>query len=541
MSRQIYLIIDTKSQLTNFVPGKKDKIFVKITNPSPEIRKKFTNLLELLGEANDLRSAAELLSWDQTTYMPPGGAAARGRQIATLQRLAHEKFTEPAIGRLLEQLEKEADQLPPDSDEAALLRVTRRDYERATRIPAVFTAQLAAHISEAYEVWAQARPAADFNSVIPYLEKTLDLSRQLATFSPGYKHIADPLIDLNDYGMNVAVLQPLFHELRTRLLPLVRAISAQPQVDDRCLKQYFPEKQQWEFGVEVIKQVGYDFNRGRQDKTYHPFMTKFSLGDVRITTRVDENYLGEGLFSSLHESGHALYEQGIDPNFERTPLAEGASAGVHESQSRLWENQVGRSLEFWHHYYPKLQTVFPEQLGKVTLETFYQAINKVRPSLIRTDADEVTYNLHVAIRFELELALLEGKLAVRDLPAAWDELYQMNLGVTAPDDRDGVLQDVHWFSGTIGGTFQGYSIGNILAAQFYAQALQAHPTIPDEIAEGHFGTLHEWLRTNLYCHGNKFTTAELVQRVTGQSLSLAPYFDYLQRKYGAIYHVDLSE
>lgn len=513
---------------------------MKITNPSPEIQRKFTNLLELLGEVNDLRSAAELLSWDQTTYMPPGGAVARGRQMATLQRLAHEKFTDPAIGRLLDQLEQVADNLLPDSDEAALLRVTRRDYERATRVPAAFAAQLASHISEAYEVWVQARPAADFNRVVPYLEKTLELSRQLATFSTGYQHIADPLIDLNDYGMNVAILQPLFHELRTRLLPLVRAINAQPPLDDHCLKQFFPEKQQLDFGLAVIKQFGYDFNRGRQDKTYHPFMTKFGLGDVRITTRVDENYLGEGLFSTLHEAGHALYEQGIDPNLERTPLAEGASAGVHESQSRLWENQVGRSLDFWQHYYPKLQAIFPAQLSRVPLETFYQAINTVRPSLVRTDADEVTYNLHVAIRFELELALLEGKLTVRDLPAAWDELYQMNLGVTAPDDQDGVLQDVHWFSGTIGGTFQGYSLGNILAAQFYAQALQAHPAIPAEIGQGNFGTLHNWLRTNIYRHGNKFTTAELVQRVTGQSLSVTPYFDYLQRKYGAIYNVDLT-
>lgn len=513
---------------------------MKILSRSPEIQQQFTNLLDLLGEVNDLRSAADILNWDQTTYMPPGGVAARGRQLATLQRLAHEKFTDPAIGRLLDRLEKVVESLPPESDEAALVRVTRREYERSTRVPATFTAQLATHITEAYEVWVQARSAADFGAIAPYLEKTLELSRQLATFFPGYQHIADPLIDLNDYGMSVAVLQPLFHELRTHLLPLVRAINAQPQLDDRCIKQFFPEKQQWEFGVMVIKQFGYDFNRGRQDKTHHPFMTKFSLGDVRITTRINETYLSEGLFSTFHEAGHALYEQGIDPNLERTPLAEGASAGVHESQSRLWENQVGRSLDFWRRYYPQLQAIFPDQLGQVSLETFYRAINIVQPSLIRTDADEVTYNLHVALRFELELALLEGKLAVRELPAAWDELYQMNLGVTAPDDRDGVLQDVHWFAGTIGGMFQGYSLGNILAAQFYAQALQAHPTIPAEIAEGQFGTLHDWLRTNIYRHGNKFTTDALVQQVTGQSLSLAPYFDYLQRKYSAIYGVDLT-
>lgn len=510
-----------------------------MTSHSPAVQQDLTDLLNLLGEVNDLRAAADVLNWDQTTYMPPGGAAARGRQLATLQRLAHEKFTDVAIGRLLDKLEPSAETLPPEADEAALLRVTRRDYERATRVPASFTAQMVGHAAESYEVWAQARPANDFTAVTPYLEKTLEFSRQLANFFPGYQHIADPLIDQSDYGMTVATVQPLLAELRTQLMTLVKAIDAQPQIDDSCLYQSFPEKLQWDFGVNVIQQFGYDFTRGRQDKTHHPYMTKFSLGDVRITTRVKEENFGEGLFSTMHEAGHALYEQGIDPNFERTPLADGTSAGVHESQSRLWENQVGRSLTFWQHYYPKLQATFPHQLGRIPLETFYQAINKVKPSLIRTDADEVTYNLHVVIRFELELALLEGKLAVKELPDAWEELYQTNLGVTAPDHRDGILQDVHWFAGSIGGVFQGYTLGNIMAAQFYAEALRAHPSIPTEIAEGHFATLHDWLRENIYRHGSKFTTAELVKRVTGSSLSLTPYLDYLQTKYSAIYNTKL--
>lgn len=504
------------------------------------MQKELTTLLTLLGEVNDLRAAADILNWDQTTYMPPGGAAARGRQLATLQRLAHEKFIDPAIGHLLDKLERHVAGLSPEADEVALIRVTRREYDRATRVPASFTEQLAGHVAESYEAWAKARPANDFAAVTPYLEKTLDLSRQLANFFPGYQHIADPLIHRNDFGMTVATVRPLLGQLRTHLLTLVKAIQAQPPVDACCLHQHFPETLQWDFGVSVIKRFGYDFTRGRQDKTYHPYMTKFSLGDVRITTRISENNLDGGFFSTLHEAGHGLYEQGIDPNLERTPLAEGASASVHESQSRLWENQVGRSLAFWQHYYPKLQATFPEQLGDVALETFYQAINKVQPSLIRTDADEVTYNLHIAIRFELELALLEGKLAVKDLPEAWDELYQMNLGVTAPDHRDGVLQDVHWFSDTIGGVFQGYTLGNILAAQFYATALRAHPAIPTEVANGCFTTLHTWLRENIYRHGNKFTTEELVARVTGESLSLTPYLDYLQTKYGAIYNVNLT-
>jgi carboxypeptidase Taq len=513
---------------------------VKITPHLPAGEEEFKTLLTLLGEVNDLRAAADVLYWDQTTYMPSGGAAARGRQLATLQRLAHEKFTDPAIGRLLDKLEPQMRGLSPDSDEAALIRVTRRDYEKATRVPSSFTAQLAGHVAESYEAWAKARPANNFAVVIPYLEKTLDLSRQLANFFPGYQHIADPLINQNDYGMTVATVRPLLCQVRTHLLTLVKTIGAQPPVDNSCLRHYFPEKLQWEFGVKVIQRFGYDSTRGRQDKTHHPYMTKFSLGDVRITTRINERSLDEGLFSTLHEAGHALYEQGIDPNFERTPLAEGASATLHESQSRLWENQVGRSRAFWQHYYPHLQATFPDALGSVTPDTFYRAINKVQPSLIRTDADEVTYNLHVAIRFELELALLEGELAVRDLPEAWNEQYQQNLGITAPNHTQGVLQDVHWFSDTIGGAFQGYTLGNILAAQFYAAALRAHPSIPAEIADGCFTTLHTWLRENIYRHANKFTTDELVRRVTGESLSLSPYLDYLQTKYGAIYHIDLT-
>jgi len=271
--------------------------------------------------------------------------------------------------------------------------------------------------------------------------------------------------------------------------------------------------------------------------THHPFTTKFSLGDVRITTRVKEDYLGECLFSTLHEAGHAMYEQGINRDFEGTPLGTGTSAGVHESQSRLWENLVGRSRGFWQFFYPQLQAVFPSQLGAVPLEMFYRAINKVERSLIRTDADEVTYNLHVMIRFDLELALLEGRLAIGDLPAAWRERYQADLGIVPPADRDGVLQDVHWYDGIIGGAFQGYTLGNIMNAQFYEAALRAHPEIPAEIARGEFATLHNWLKTNIYQHGSKYTASELVESVTGQPLSIEPYIRYLRAKYGELYRI----
>ncbi len=498
---------------------------------------KLNELKARLREINDLQSAADLLSWDQETYMPAGGAPARARQLATLGRIAHEKLTDPAIGKLLDDLQPYAENLPHDSDEASLIRVTRRDYEKAIKVPPSFVAELESHTSASFQVWTTARPANNFAAVRPYLEKTLDLSRRYANFFPGYEHIADPLIDLTDEGMKATTIRALFAELRTQLVPLVQAISAQPPADDSCLHCTFPEAQQLAFGTEVIKCFGYDFERGRVDKTHHPFMTKFSLGDVRITTRFKENDLGEALFSMMHEAGHALYEQGICRELEGTPLAVGASTGVHESQSRLWENLIGHSYSFWRVFYPRLQTMFPEQLGDVPLEAFYRAINKVERSLIRTAADEVTYNLHVMIRFDFELALLEDNLAVRDLPEAWRARYESDLGIMPPDDRDGVLQDMHWFIGTIGGMFQGYTLGNILSAQFFEAALRACPEIPTEIEQGEFSTLLRWLRQNIYQHGRKFTAAELVKRVTGGPMSIEPYIRYLRAKYGELYNL----
>jgi carboxypeptidase Taq len=504
---------------------------------SPRLEELKARLLEI----NDLDMAGSVLRWDQATYMPPGGADARGRQLATLGRLAHEKFTDAALGRLLEALELESAGLPYDSDEASLLRVTRRQYERAVKVPAGFVSEMNEHAARTYQAWTEARPANDFARVLPLLERTLDLSRRLAGFFPGFESLADPLIDASDYGMKTSTLRALFAALRERLVPLVRDITARPPADDACLRQNAPEAEQLAFGLEVIRRYGYDFERGRQDKTHHPFMTKFSLGDVRITTRVRENDLTDALFSTLHECGHALYEQGIRREYEGTPLADGASAGVHESQSRLWENLVGRSRGFWEHFYPLLQAAFPAQLRSVPLETFYRAINKVQRSLIRTDADEVTYNLHVMLRFDLESDLLEGRLAVRDLPDAWRARMQADLGILPPDDRDGALQDVHWYAGLIGGQFQGYTLGNILSAQFFEAAARVRPGIPARLARGEFDELHGWLRENVYQHGAKFTATELVERATGSPMSIEPYLRYLHGKYGPLYGLAAAE
>ena len=496
---------------------------------------KLNELKTCLVEVDDLQSAAALLYWDQSTYMPSGGATARARQTATLSRLAHEKFTAPALGKLLDDLQPYEERLPYDSDDASLIRVTRREYERAIKVTPAFMQKLYSHCSESYQAWTEARPANDFNKMRPYLEETLVMSRQLAEFFPGYEHIADPLIDFSDYRMKASDVRHIFSELRERLVPIVDAITVQSPADDSCLHQTYPEEQQLMFGIDAIKRFGYDFERGRQDKTHHPFMTKFSLGDVRITTRSKEDDLGDALFSTMHEAGHGMYEQGIRMEFDGTPLANGTSSGVHESQSRLWENIVGRSKRFWNCFYPKLQAEFTDQLGSVSLETFYRAINKVEKSLIRTDADEVTYNLHVMLRFDLELDLLEGTLKVADLPDAWRERFQTDFGIFPPDDRDGVLQDVHWYGGTIGGVFQGYTLGNILGAQFFESALDNHPEIGSEIEVGQFGTLHGWLKENIYQHGCKFTASELVQRVTGNALQIEPYIAYLREKYGELY------
>ncbi len=496
---------------------------------------KLNDLKQRLHEVADLNSATAVLHWDMSTYMPPGGAPARGRALATLNRVSHEKFIDPALGHLLDALRPYEESLPHDHDDAALIRVTRREYEREIKVPSDLVSRLSEHMSMLYNKWTEARPANDFAAVADGLEVTRQLSIELAECFPGYSHIADPLINYSDYGMSAEAVRAVFADLREQLVPIVRAINGQPPVDDSVLHQHYPEADQLAFGLEVIRDYGYDFNRGRQDKTHHPFMTRFAWGDCRITTRVKEDYLADALFSTLHEAGHAMYEQGTSQDYDGTPLGGGTSAGIHESQSRTWENQVGRSQGFWSHYFPKLQAVFPEQLGGVDEHTFYKAINKVTPSLIRTDADEVTYNLHVMIRFDLELQLLEGTLSIADLPEAWNARYQSDLGVVAPDHRDGVLQDVHWYGGLIGGAFQGYTLGNLFAAQFYDTALRAHPEIPAEIAAGEFSMLHGWLRENIYRHGSKFTAAELVERVTGTPLRVAPLINYIRAKYGHIY------
>ena len=493
-----------------------------------------------LRDTYDLDMTASLLQWDQTTYMPPGGAEARARQLALLGRLAHQNRTHADIGRWLEELREVERSLPYDSDEAGLIRVTRRGYERATRVPMELVSEFQTHASATYQAWTEARPAGDFPRMVPMLEKTLELSRRWAECFPGYETIADPLIDAQDFGMKASTVKALFADLRAALVPLVRAIGERPRVDVDCLRQAVPEATQQRFAVDVIRRFGYDFERGRLDRTHHPFMTKFSLGDVRITTKYRTDDMAFALFSTLHEAGHALYEQGIALDFEGTPLAHGTSAGMHESQSRMWENLVGRSRGFWEFFYPRLQaemTAFKD----VPLDLFYRAINCVEPSLIRIEADEVTYNLHVMLRFDFELDLLEGRLAVRDLAEAWRERIRADFDLEIENDRDGALQDVHWFGANIGGVFQGYTLGNVMSAQLHEAALRAHPSIPEQLARGEFGLLLGWLREHVHRHGSKFTASEIIERATGRPLTIEPYMRYLWGKYGPLYGVHPPE
>ncbi len=493
----------------------------------------WNELLERLGEVSDLRGAGALAHWDQATLLPGGAANGRGQMLGTLSKLAHEKFTDARVGDLLDKCAEYAGEQLENGDDFAsqLLKTTRRDFERATRVPSEFEARFAAHSAQIYSVWEDARKESNFGKVAPLLEHTLDLSRELAHFFP-HQHVADSLIDMSDPGESVASIRAVFGPLREALVPLVRDVTSRGAVSDSPLRGDFPLESQKSFAVQAITAVGYDFSRGRMDFSAHPFMTKFAPDDVRITVRGDAGEFGELFFSALHEAGHALYEQNIAPRFGRTPLDSGTSSGVHESQSRLWENLVGRSNAFWDFWFSRAQAEFPA-LRNTSQSEFVAAINRVQKSLIRTDSDELTYNLHVLIRFDLELEMLEGTLAVRDLPAAWNARYESDLGLDVPDDARGCMQDVHWFSGTIGGAFQGYTLGNILAAQLFEAARRDLGDLESGFARGQYDDLRAWLAKHIHHLGAGVLPRDLVVSATGRSLELEPYLGYLRGKFAA--------
>ncbi|HEV8354547.1 MAG TPA: carboxypeptidase M32 [bacterium] len=485
----------------------------------------------------DVRAAAALLGWDQETYMPPDGARGRANQLATLYRIAHQMFTSTKTGELLENAERAAGAFDFDSDEAALVRVTRRDFNKITKLPVEFVEERARARSISTQVWRDARPKNDFAAFRPHLEGMVDYARREAEYLGYTSHPYDALLDNYEPDMTTQDVRTLFARLREVTIPLLRAIVGRgPAVDATFLHREYDETGQEQFGLEVAQAFGYDLRRGRLDRSPHPFASGFGQQDVRITTRYKRRDVTSAIFGIFHESGHAMYEQGVAPSLERTPLSRGTSLGMHESQSRMWENLVGRSRNFWRHYFPRLQQVFPQQLRDVDADAFYRAVNVVKPDLIRVEADEVTYNLHIMVRFELELALLEGSLAAADLPEAWAARMREYLGLTPPDDRDGVMQDIHWSGGSIG-YFPTYTLGNVISVQLFEAAERANPSMPDDIGRGAFGSLLGWLREHIHRHGRKFFAKDLIKRATGADLSPEPYLAYLQQKFGEIYGI----
>ena len=496
---------------------------------------KLQQLRQILAEVTDLNRAALVLEWDQETYMPPGGVQGRAEQLATLLRLSHVMFTGADVGRLLDALEDELSSAPFDSDEASIVRVTRRDYDQARKLPPDLVAEIARAGSVARPVWEKARRDEDFSLFAPYLAKNVELNRRIAD-ALGYRDRPyDALIDRSEPGMSTMQLTAIFAELKEAIVPLVAGIARNADaVDDSVLYRGFDPDLQVSYALDVVKRLGYDLERGRQDISTHPFSTGFGPGDVRITTRVSRDFFNECLFGSIHESGHAMYNQGMSAEIDRTPLWDGASPGVHESQSRLWENLVGRSLPFWRHFYPSLRKAFPEPLTGVDEEAFYRAVNRSHPSFIRVEADEVTYNLHVLLRFELENELLEGKLEVKDVPEAWNARFKSYVGLDVPNDREGALQDIHW-SFVSFGIFPGYTIGNLVSAQLMEKIRADIPDLDAQVEKGQFAALLGWLRKNVHRHGRKFTPDELLERATGKPLTAAPWIAYVRKKFGALY------
>jgi carboxypeptidase Taq len=490
-----------------------------------------TTLRGELAQIVDLGVAARILEWDQLVMMPRGGAETRGNHLATLSRLAHELFVRDEIGELLDRLAPEVADLDPDSDEACLVAVTRRDWEKARRVPTELRGAMTKLASEGMEAWAVARENDDYTSFRAWLDRALELKHRYIACFPYANEPYDALLDDFEPGMKTAEVREVFARLRDGLVPLIEEASAQ-QIDDSFLHGHFPVEAQKELEQLVLGRFGFREGSWRIDPVEHPFAASLGTDDIRMTSRYPEDELS-GVFAAMHEGGHALYEHNVSKTLERTPLCRGASLALHESQSRMFENLVGRGLPFWGWGYPHVQRLFPDQLGGVELEDFHRAINKVQPSLIRIEADEATYSLHIILRFELEQDLISGSVAVADLPRVWDERMGEYLGIEVPDDARGVLQDVHWSRGTIG-YFPTYALGNVISVQIWEKLLEDVPDLEEHLGHGDLGPLTDWLRERLWRYGRKFTPQEMLERMVGGGLDPEPYLRYLNAKLGAL-------
>lgn len=481
----------------------------------------------------DLASTVAILSWDQETMMPPAGGVWRARQLSTLAALHHEQLTDPAWEELLERLEEE----DLDLWGRASLREFRRQYDKARRLPESLVRELAETTSLASQHWVRAREASDFQLFQPWLEKVLHLKRQQAACLQCSNTLYEALLDEYEPGMQEARLEELFRGLQPALSSLLQRIQASPVFDQvPALQGNFPIESQRELGREIMTAMGFDWNAGRLDVSPHPFCTGLTPRDVRITTRYSESDFTNSLFGILHETGHALYEQGLDPEHYGLPACDAISLGIHESQSRLWENQVGRSLPFWTHWFPRLRQVFAGRLEGVSLEDFLRRINRVRPSLIRVDADEVTYGLHVILRYELEQRMIQGSLEVAELPEAWNQRMEEYLGIVPERDAEGVLQDTHWSQGLIG-YFPTYLLGNLYAAQIYACARRSIPDLEGQIRSGEMRSLREWLREQVHRPGKTLTADELIEKISGKPLDTQDLLGYLEDKFRSLYAI----
>lgn len=494
----------------------------------------YNQYLEITQKSADLGYASAVLGWDQEVYMPPKGFSYRGRQLATLASLAHDMVTTDEYGHLLDELAGRGD---ADEIQAANIRLSREDYLKSKKLPTSFISRITEQTSISYDAWIRARKENSFQLYTAELAKMIALKIEQADLYGYENHPYDALMDDYEKGATVAMLDPVFEDVKTQLPALLEQIRQAAQVDDSFLQRYYNKDKQWEFSIEFLKKTGYDFEAGRQDLSEHPFTTSFAPEDVRITTRVDERDFASLLWSSIHEGGHALYEQGLPPAQYGLPLGAAASLAVHESQSRLWENCVGRGIHAWTYFYPLLQKSFIVQLNDVPLTQFYKGINKVQPSLIRTEADELTYHFHVLIRYEIEKALINKELDPGGLAATWNSLYAKYLGQTPPDDKQGVLQDVHWAHGSFG-YFPTYSLGSFYAAQYYAQAKKDIPGMEALHEQGDFSKLLHWLREKIHRHGRRYRSAELCKLVTGEGLNFNAFMQYARDKYRDVYEIN---